>query len=54
MIEGYPTEPQGRSADTSVYTDLVSVFRKAGFGETVRRSEKRPIMKYALTREEGK
>ena len=46
IVEGYPVEPQGRSADAFVYTGLASTFRKAGFIEVARRSETRPVMRY--------
>ena len=47
ILEGYPVEP--REANTPpvfVYTGLVSAFLQAGFQEVMRRSEKRPIMRY--------
>jgi GNAT superfamily N-acetyltransferase len=49
IIEGYPTEPrEGRLPDPFVFTGIVSTFRRAGFAEVVRRSENRPIMRYAV------
>lgn len=52
IIEGYPTElKEGRLPDAFVYTGLASAFRKAGFVEVARRSEKRPIMRYIIEKE---
>jgi len=49
IVEGYPTELKaGRLPDAFVFTGLASAFRKAGFVEAVRRSEKRPIMRYII------
>ena len=49
IVEGYPVEPKkGRMPDPFVYTGLVSTFRSAGFVETLRRSETRPIMRYSI------
>jgi len=49
IVEGYPVEPQDRSADAFVYTGLASTFRRAGFTEVARRSQKRPIMRYMVS-----
>jgi GNAT superfamily N-acetyltransferase len=46
IVEGYPVEPKkGYTPDPFAYTGLASAFRKAGFVEVLRRSEKRPIMR---------
>jgi len=46
IVEGYPVEPaNGSTADVFAYTGLASVFRAAGFTESARRSETRPIMR---------
>jgi GNAT superfamily N-acetyltransferase len=45
LAEGYPTDPGTKRPDPSVYTGLVPAFRKAGFVEVLRRSERRPIMR---------
>jgi GNAT superfamily N-acetyltransferase len=51
IVEGYPVEPRaGKTADAFAYTGLASAFRKAGFEETLRRSETRPIMRRAVAR----
>ena len=49
IVEGYPNELKGdQLPDAFVYTGLASAFRKAGFVEAARRSEKRPIMRYII------
>jgi GNAT superfamily N-acetyltransferase len=52
ILEGYPVESKtGRTPDPFAYTGLVSSFRKAGFVEVARRSNARPIMRYAIDRD---
>jgi GNAT superfamily N-acetyltransferase len=49
IVEGYPEEPRsGRAPDLFVFTGLASAFRQAGFVEVLRRSETRPIMRFAI------
>ena len=50
VIEGYPIDPplDGKMPPVFVYTGLMSAFKQAGFSEVERRSEKRPIMRYAI------
>jgi GNAT superfamily N-acetyltransferase len=49
IVEGYPVEPKGgRMPDAFAYTGLASTFRKAGFIEVARRSERRPIMRHVI------
>jgi GNAT superfamily N-acetyltransferase len=49
IVEGHPVEPKGgRMPDAFAFTGLASAFRKAGFVEVARRSETRPIMRYAI------
>ena len=49
IIEGYPVETgEGGSPDPFVYTGLVSAFSQVGFVEVIRRSPKRPIMRYTI------
>jgi GNAT superfamily N-acetyltransferase len=50
VVEGYPVEPAAGtvSVPAFIYTGLASTFRQAGFVEAGRRSEKRPIMRYAI------
>ncbi len=47
IVEGYPIEPaHANLPDVSSFTGIASVFVEAGFVEVLRRSEKRPIMRY--------
>jgi GNAT superfamily N-acetyltransferase len=47
IIEAYPLTPDStKSARHERYIGLVSTFEEAGFREAVRRSERRPIMRY--------
>jgi GNAT superfamily N-acetyltransferase len=48
IVEGYPVEPKGALSGYSGYTGIVSTFRKAGFVEVARRSERQPIMRYYI------
>jgi GNAT superfamily N-acetyltransferase len=49
IVEGYPVESKGaRLSGFEGFTGVVSVFREAGFVEVLRRSEKRPIMRYLV------
>lgn len=49
IVEGYPVEPKKEKIpDTFAYTGLAPTFLKAGFVEVLRRSEKRPIMRYVI------
>lgn len=50
VIEGYPVDPltESKMPPVFVYTGLMSAFLQAGFAEAGRRSEKRPIMRYAI------
>lgn len=45
LVEGYPFEPRGHSADAFVWLGLAPTFENAGFTEVARRSPKRPIMR---------
>jgi GNAT superfamily N-acetyltransferase len=48
MLEGYPIEPRGATADAFAWTGHVSSFRNAGFREVARPSPTRPLMQRAL------
>jgi GNAT superfamily N-acetyltransferase len=49
IVEGYPVEPKSSPMPAIfAYTGFASAFRKAGFGEVLRRSETRPIMRYLI------
>jgi len=48
VLEGYPVEPRGQTADAWLYTGLASTFRRAGFEEVARRSPTRPLVRFRL------
>ena len=48
VLEGYPIEPAGRTADAFAWWGLVAAFRKAGFTEVARRSRTHPVMRKRL------
>jgi GNAT superfamily N-acetyltransferase len=50
IVEGYPYDQEGvTSPDPFVYTGLLPAFQKAGFSEVLRRSPKRPIVRYIIS-----
>jgi len=48
IVEGYPVETKKNMPAPFIYTGTAAAFQKAGFVEVARRSEKRPIMRYAI------
>ena len=51
MVEAYPVEPKSEEMPAVfAWTGFASAFRQAGFEEVLRRSETRPIMRYAISR----
>jgi GNAT superfamily N-acetyltransferase len=49
IVEGYPIEPKhDHLPEVSSFTGLASAFQEVGFVEVLRRSEKRPIMRYFI------
>ncbi len=48
IVEAYPVEGEARSIEYERYRGLTTTFTKAGFTEVLRRSEKRPIMRYVI------
>jgi hypothetical protein len=49
IVEGYPTEPRAAHVPAdSAYPGTPVAFLKAGFGEVLRRSDTRPIMRILL------
>lgn len=49
IVEGYPVDPQSVNLPpVSSFTGIFSAFLAAGFVEVLRRSEKRPIMRYVI------
>ena len=52
IVEGYPIEPKSNNAPpVSSFTGVLSAFQEAGFVEVMRRSERRPIMRYFIANE---
>ena len=49
IVEGYPQEVDGDPMPAVfVWTGLAAAYRKAGFQEVLRRSAKKPIMRYEI------
>ena len=48
VLEGYPVDPHGETADAWLYTGLASTFEREGFAEVARRSPTRPIVRRTL------
>jgi len=48
ILEGYPVEPRGETADAWLYTGLLTTFAREGFAEVARRSPTRPVMRKRL------
>jgi len=49
IVEGYPIDPMSNYLPPiSSYTGITSAFQEAGFVEVMRRSEKRPIMRFVI------
>lgn len=48
ILEGYPVEPRGETADAWLYTGLASTFLRCGFSEVARRSPTRPVVRKVL------
>jgi hypothetical protein len=49
IVEGYPVVPRTASMpDVFAWTGMLSAFQQAGFVEVARRSESRPIVRYAV------
>ena len=49
IVEGYPVEPgQTNIPPVSSFTGIISAFKEVGFVEVLRRSERRPIMRYFI------
>ncbi len=50
MVEGYPHDRAGKTADAFVWNGLAAAFERAGFVEVARRSPTRPIMRRVMRR----
>jgi GNAT superfamily N-acetyltransferase len=48
LLEGYPVEPRGETADAWLYTGLLTTFVRQGFAEVARRSPTRPVVRKSL------
>jgi GNAT superfamily N-acetyltransferase len=49
IVEGYPTDVTGgKSPAAFIFTGTASAFKRAGFIEVARRSEKRPIYRFVI------
>ena len=48
ILEGYPVDPRGETADAWLYTGLLSTFARGGFTEVARRSPTRPVVRKTL------
>lgn len=48
IVEAYPIEPKNNLNNSTFYTGVVPVFRRAGFVEVCRRSKRRPIMRKTI------
>lgn len=48
IVEGYPVDAKKDMPAPFLYTSTAAAFQKAGFVEVARRSETRPIMRYAI------
>ena len=48
IVEAYPIDPRAKSIEYERYTGLTTTFAKAGFKEVIRRSDRRPIMRFKI------
>ena len=48
IIEAYPIDVEAKYLDVERYAGLTTTFSKAGFKEVMRRSERKPIMRYYI------
>lgn len=48
IVEGYPIELDGSLSGYSGFTGVAATFRKVGFVEVLRRSDRQPIMRYYI------
>jgi len=52
IVEAYPIDPDAKSIEYERYTGLTTTFIKAGFKEVLRRSDRRPIMRYSIHKDQ--
>lgn len=49
IVEAYPIDPAGQRVDNvSAYRGMLPAFKRAGFVEVARRTERRPIVRYTI------
>jgi GNAT superfamily N-acetyltransferase len=48
ILEAYPIDVNAKSIEYERYTGLTTTFAQAGFKEVIRRSDRRPIMRYII------
>ncbi len=48
IIEAYPIDPNAKYIEYERYSGLTTTFLKAGFKEVIRRSDRKPIMRYII------
>jgi len=48
ILEGYPYDPVGSASPWASFTGMASTFRRVGFVDVARRSERRPVMRYTM------
>lgn len=48
ILEGYPIEPSGKTADAFAWWGLIGAFRETGFEEVARRNRTHPVMRRTL------
>lgn len=48
LLEAYPVDKPGRSADTAMWFGPLSMYERAGFQEVARRKPGRPVVRLAL------
>jgi GNAT superfamily N-acetyltransferase len=53
IVEAYPIDPRAKSIEYERYTGLTTTFTKAGFKEVLRRSDRRPIMRFIIDEHEA-
>jgi GNAT superfamily N-acetyltransferase len=55
IVEAYPVDPSGRvvPAGTEGFMGLISAFRRAGFVEVARPSQRQAVMRYIVEKDDG-
>jgi hypothetical protein len=50
LVEAYPVDKEGRSADSSMWFGAKSMYDAAGFEEVARRKPERPVVRLQVAR----